>query len=102
MDEGKGNYILYFTAYNNFYKIPGIWEAKSDSALEGYFASMGMIHLKLIKQASEVEKVKSHITGCQTWANWMTGTNLKYNSDGKVTLTVNPEVPTEGINITLK
>ena len=54
IDEGKGNYILYFTAYNNnFYKIPGIWEAKSDSALDGYFASVGMIHLKLIKQASE-------------------------------------------------
>jgi hypothetical protein len=50
IDEGKGNYILYFTAYNNnFYKIPRIWEAKSDSALDGYFASVGMIHLKLIK-----------------------------------------------------
>lgn len=50
IDEGKGNFILYFTAYNNnFYKIPGIWEAKSDSALDGYFASVGVIHLKLIK-----------------------------------------------------
>lgn len=48
IDEDNGNYILYFTAYNNnFYKIPGIWEAKSDSALEGYFASVGRIHLKL-------------------------------------------------------
>jgi hypothetical protein len=54
IDEGQGNYILYFTAYNNnFYKIPGIWQAKSDSALDGYFASVGMINLKLIKQASE-------------------------------------------------
>ena len=50
IDEGDGNYTLYFTAYNkNFYQIPGIWEAKSDSVFEGFFASVGMVRLKLLK-----------------------------------------------------
>ena len=36
--------------YNkNFYQIPGIWEAKSDSVFDGYFASVGMIRLKLVR-----------------------------------------------------
>ena len=49
IDEGKGNYTLYFTAYNkNFYQIPGIWEATSDSVFDGFFASVGSIRLKLI------------------------------------------------------
>jgi hypothetical protein len=50
IDEGDGNYILYFTAYNkNFYQIPGIWEAESDSVFDGFFASVGMVRLKLLK-----------------------------------------------------
>ncbi len=50
IDEGDGNYTLYFTAYNkNFYQIPGIWEAESDSVFEGFFASVGMVRLKLLK-----------------------------------------------------
>lgn len=50
INEGDGNYILYFTAYNkNFYRIPGIWEATSDSVFDGFFASIGMVRLKLVK-----------------------------------------------------
>ena len=48
IDEGEGNYSLYFTAYNkNFYQIPGIWEAKTDEVFNGFFASVGVIKLKL-------------------------------------------------------
>jgi len=48
IDEGEGNYSLYFTAYNkNFYQIPGIWEAKTDEVFNGFFASVGAIKLKL-------------------------------------------------------
>lgn len=47
VDEGRGEYTLYFTAYNkNFYEIPGIWEAKSDSVFDGFFAGIGRIRLK--------------------------------------------------------
>jgi hypothetical protein len=54
IDEGEGNYSLYFTAYNkNFYQIPGIWEAKSDSVFNGFFASVGMVKLKLRKEYSK-------------------------------------------------
>jgi len=50
IDEGDGNYILYFTAYNkNFYQIPGIWEAESDSVFDGFYASVGMVRLKLVR-----------------------------------------------------
>lgn len=48
IDEGEGNYSLYFTAYNkNFYQIPGIWEAKTDAVFDGFLASVGAIKLKL-------------------------------------------------------
>jgi hypothetical protein len=48
ISEGNGRYTLFFTAYNkNFYNIPGIWAAKSDSVFDGYFASVGIIKLKL-------------------------------------------------------
>ncbi|HJZ41833.1 MAG TPA: hypothetical protein VJ203_15805 [Bacteroidales bacterium] len=54
IEEGKGNYTLYFTAYNkNFYHIPGIWEAKSDSVFNGFFASVGMVKLKLREEYSK-------------------------------------------------
>lgn len=46
--EGKNNYTLYFTAYNkNFYEIPGIWSAKSDTVFNGFFASVGMLKLRI-------------------------------------------------------
>ncbi len=48
-EEADGTYILFFTAYNkNFYQIPGIWQAKSDTVFDGFFASVGRITLKLI------------------------------------------------------
>lgn len=48
--EGNGIYTLYFTAYNkNFYTIPGIWSAGTDDVFKGFFASIGMIKLKLKK-----------------------------------------------------
>lgn len=48
--EGNGNYTLYFTAYNkNFYTIPGIWSAGTDDVFDGFFASVGMMKLKLKK-----------------------------------------------------
>lgn len=48
--EPDGTFRLYFTAYNkNFYDIPGIWQAKSDSAFDCFFASVGMITLRLRK-----------------------------------------------------
>ena len=54
IDEGEGKYTLYFTAYNkNIYQIPGIWEAKSDSVFNGFFASVGMVKLKLRKEYSK-------------------------------------------------
>ncbi len=52
IDEGEGNYTLYFSAYNkNFYQIPGIWEAKSDSVFNGFFASIGTVKLRLNKRS---------------------------------------------------
>jgi hypothetical protein len=48
INEGNGIYTLYFTAYNkNFYDIPGIWSAGTDEVFKGYFASIGMLKLKL-------------------------------------------------------
>ena len=48
ISEGKNNYTLFFTAYNkNFYDIPGIWSAKSDSVFDGFFASVGMLKLRI-------------------------------------------------------
>jgi hypothetical protein len=46
--EGGGTYRLYFTAYNkNFYDIPGIWAAKTDAVFDGFFASLGLVRLRL-------------------------------------------------------
>ncbi|NEW83082.1 MAG: hypothetical protein GZ094_12040 [Mariniphaga sp.] len=50
ISAGNGLYTLFFTAYNkNFYNVPGIWSAKSDSVFDGYFASLGKIILKIKK-----------------------------------------------------
>ncbi|WNR42899.1 glycoside hydrolase family protein [Paenibacillus roseipurpureus] len=50
VSEGNGKYALPFTAYNrNFYDIPGIWSAESDSVFDGYFASVGWMELELEK-----------------------------------------------------
>ena len=50
ISEGNNNYTLFFTAYNkNFYEIPGIWSAKSDSVFDGFFASVGMLKLRIAK-----------------------------------------------------
>jgi len=51
--EGNDCYTLFFTAYNkNFYTIPGIWSVKSDSVFNGFFASVGMLKLKLKNECS--------------------------------------------------
>lgn len=50
ISEGNNKYTLFFTAYNkNFYEIPGIWSAKSDSVFDGFFASVGMLKLQIEK-----------------------------------------------------
>lgn len=46
LDDGA--FALSFTAYNrNFYDIPGIWSATSDSVFDGYFAGVGRLVLEL-------------------------------------------------------
>lgn len=51
ISEGDNNYTLFFTAYNkNFYEIPGIWSAKNDSVFDGFFASVGMLKLRIVTQ----------------------------------------------------
>lgn len=48
ISEGNNSYTLYFTAYNkNFYEIPGIWSAKSDTVFDGFFASVGMVKFRI-------------------------------------------------------
>ncbi|TVR56830.1 MAG: hypothetical protein EA426_13195 [Spirochaetaceae bacterium] len=48
IEEDDGTFTLFFTAYNrNFYEIPGIWSAKSDTVFDGYFASLGRVSLEL-------------------------------------------------------
>ena len=47
LDDGA--FALSFTAYNrNFYDIPGIWSATSDSVFDGYFAGVGRLVLELV------------------------------------------------------
>lgn len=57
IDEGNDTFTLYFTAYNkNFYEIPGIWSAKSDSVFDGFYAGIGMLKLKLVNPTESISK----------------------------------------------
>jgi hypothetical protein len=48
--ESENEFSVFFTAYNkDMYGIPDIWQINDDSVFDGYFASVGMIRLRLIR-----------------------------------------------------
>ena len=50
IQESENLFTVFFTAYNkDFYEIPDVWKINDDSAYDGYFASVGMMKLKLIR-----------------------------------------------------
>lgn len=50
IQESEDLFTVYFTAYNlDFYNIPDVWQTNDDSVFDGYFASIGMFRLKLVR-----------------------------------------------------
>ncbi|MBS0001411.1 MAG: hypothetical protein KFF73_20665 [Cyclobacteriaceae bacterium] len=50
IQESEDQFTVFFTAYNrDFYEIPNVWQINDDSVFEGYFASVGMFRLRLIR-----------------------------------------------------
>ena len=50
IQESEDLYTVFFTAYNkDFYEIPDVWQTNDDAAFDGYYASIGMFRLRLIR-----------------------------------------------------
>jgi hypothetical protein len=48
--ESQDLFTVFFTAYNkDFYEIPNVWQTNDDSVFDGYFASVGMFRVRLIR-----------------------------------------------------
>ncbi len=50
IQESNNTFTVFFTAYNkDFYTIPDVWKTNDDGVYDGYYASVGMFRLKLIR-----------------------------------------------------
>lgn len=50
VQKSEDLFTVFFTAYNkDFYEIPNVWQTNDDSVFDGYFASVGMFRLRLIR-----------------------------------------------------
>ena len=48
--ESENQFTVFFTAYNkDMYGIPNIWQINDDSVFDGYYASVGMFKVRLIR-----------------------------------------------------
>ncbi|MBL7112048.1 MAG: hypothetical protein ISS19_08920 [Bacteroidales bacterium] len=48
--ESEDQFTVFFTAYNkDMYGIPNIWQINDDSIFDGYYASVGMFRIHLIR-----------------------------------------------------
>jgi len=50
IQESEDIFTVYFSAYNkDFYEIPNVWETNDDSVFDGFFASVGIFRLRIIR-----------------------------------------------------